>query len=71
MVAHTLAKSDPQFNSTTIFFPKTLPLLAEVAWFRDFRLLAVTLLLFEWKLHFLAKKKKKSNIERVYFMVVP
>ena len=36
MVAHTLAKLDPQFNRTAIFFPKNLPPPVEVAWFRDF-----------------------------------
>jgi hypothetical protein len=36
MIAHTLAKLDPQFNGTVIFFPKNLPPPIEVTWFRDF-----------------------------------
>ena len=40
MVAHTLAKLEPQFTNTAILFyffsPKNLPPLVEVTWFKDF-----------------------------------
>ena len=44
MVAHTLAKSDPQFNSTTIF---SLKLSLSLQRWLGLEILTVTLLLFE------------------------